>query len=190
MTTMYLRCFISDLFVHGIGGGTYDELTDDIMWHWLEIEPPAYLISSASLHLPFCSNSEINQIDPSASWPAIQRELQLMRSVPERFLDRSIDSQRSLLESHARQLANIPERGEKFKWHKKIAQVKQQMEAAIEPKRQAAHFKLEALQREIQQNKILKSREYSFVLFEETDVVGRLSKLAKAVFNQGTEAGK
>ena len=190
MTTMYLRCFIADLFVHGIGGGTYDELTDDIMRHWLGIEPPAYLTSSASLHLPFCFNSEIKQIDPSASWPAIQRELQLMRSVPERFLDPSIDSQRSLLESHSRQLANIPERGEKFTWHKKIAHVKQQMEAAIEPKRQAAHFKLEALQREIQQQRSLKSREYSFVLFEETDVVGRLSKLAKAVFNQGTESGK
>ena len=190
MTTMYLRCFIADLFVHGIGGGTYDELTDDIMRHWLGIEPPAYLTSSASLHLPFCSNREIKQIDPFASWPAIQRELQLMRSVPERFLDRSIDSQRSLFELHSRQIANIPERGEKLKWHKQIAQVKLQMEAAIEPKKQAAHFKLEAMQREIQQSKILKSREYSFVLFEEQDVIGRLSKLATAAFNQGTEAGK
>jgi len=190
MTTMYLRCFIADLFVHGIGGGTYDELTDDIMRHWLGIEPPAYLTSSASLHLPFCSNSEIEQINTFAIWPVIQRELQLMRSVPERFLDRSIDSQRWLLESHSRQLANIPQRGKKFKWHREIAKVKQQMEAAIEPKKQEARSKLEILHREIQQNKILKSREYSFVLFEEQDVVGRLSKLANAAFNQGTEAGK
>ena len=183
MTTMYLRCFIADLFVHGIGGGTYDELTDDIMRHWLGIEPPAYLTSSASLQLPFCSNSEIKQIDPLANWPAIQRELQLMRSVPERFLDRSIDSQRLLFESHSRQIANIPDRGEKHKWHDEIVQVKQRIEAAIEPKKQAAHLKLEAMQREIMQNKILRSREYSFVLFEEQDVVDRLSKLATAAFS-------
>ena len=190
MTTMYLRCFIADLFVHGIGGGTYDELTDDIIRHWLGMDPPAYLTSSASLHLPFETSSEVKQIDPSTSWHVIQRELHLMRSVPERFLDRSIDAQRALFESHLLHIANIPERGKKFSWHKEIAQIKLKIEAAIEPKRQAACSKLDAILREMQRSKILKSREYSFVLFEEQDVVVRLKKLAKAALRQGTEAGK
>jgi hypothetical protein len=113
-----------------------------------------------------------------------------MRSVPERFLDRSDASQRALFESHAHQLASIPERGNKRNWHRETTRIKLQMEAAIAPLRQAAYSKLEALQRENQQNKILKSREYSFVLFEEQDVVSRLTKLAKAAFSHETEAGK
>ncbi len=190
MTTMYLRCFVADLFVHGIGGGTYDELTDDIVRDWLGMDPPTYLTSSASLHLPLRANAGIEQINPSASDQSIQRELQLMRSVPERFLDTSIDSQRALFDLHARHITDIPQRGRKRKWHHEIALIKQQITAAIEPKKQAAYARREIMQHDIQQNKVLKFREYSFVLFEEQDVVGRLSKLAKAAFSQGTEAGK
>lgn len=190
MTTMYLRCFVADLFVHGIGGGNYDELTDDIVRHWLGMNPPAYLTSTASLHLPFPFDRDVAQINPSASGHSIQRELQLMRSVPERFLDTSIDSQRALLELHSRHICNIPQRGHKRKWHHEIASIKRQITTAIEPKKKAAYARLAIIHHEMQQNKVRKSREYSFVLFEEQDVVGRLSKLARAAFSLGTEAGK
>ena len=190
MTTMYLRCFVADLFVHGIGGGNYDELTDDIVRDWLGMDPPTYLTSTASLHMPFPLDGKIAKINPSASGHSIQRELQLMRSVPERFLDTSIDSQRALFDLHARHVADIPQRGHKLKWHQKIALIKQQITAAIEPKKQAALARREMMQYDIQQSKVLKFREYSFVLFEAQDVVGRLSKLAKAAFSQGSEAGK
>lgn len=188
MTTMYLRCFVADLFVHGIGGGTYDELTDDILSQWLGVARPAYLISSASLFLPFLSHREIEQNDPTNDWALIQRELHLMRSVPERFLDRNNESQRALSESHAHQLASIPKRGNKFQWHKQTAKIKHQIEIAIEPKKKLLLAKLESTQRTIQQSKILNAREYSFVLFKEQDVVGRLAKLARAACNQPSDA--
>ena len=190
MTTLFLRCFVADLFVHGIGGGTYDELTDDIMNHWLDIVPPTFLTSSASLQLPFSAHSEIKTIDPSSSGQAIERELQLMRSVPERFLDHAIESERVLFERHATKIANIPMRGSKRQWHLETAQLKQRIEAAIEPKKRVTLAKQESFQSTSQQNKILKSREYSFVLFEEQDAVGRLSKMARAAMNPGIEAGK
>ena len=78
----------------------------------------------------------------------------------------------------------------KRQWHQATAQLKHQIETVIEPTKQAAIAKLEAFQRTSQQNKILKSREYSFVLFEEQDVVERLSKLAKAALNPGSDPGK
>jgi len=190
MTTLYLRCFVADLFVHGIGGGTYDELTDDIMRDWIGLEPPVYMTSSASLHLPFFSDDDLHQLDPALSLSIVQRELQLVRSVPERFLEPSNEYHRKLMESHARQIAVIPERGNKLKWHRETASNKQLIEASIEPRKQTALAKLAAIERAVQQNKIRKSREYSFVLFEESDVVRRLSRLAKAAFSYDAEAGK
>jgi len=190
MTTLYLRCFIGDLFVHGIGGGLYDELTDDIMSHWLNLEPPTYLISSASLHLPFRFNSDFESISPLETGATIQRQLHLMRSVPERFLDKSIQAERDLHDAHQRLLANIPERGHKRDWHVEIAKCKKKVEMVIEPQKRVALAKLESIQRSMHQNKIQKSREYSFVLFEEKDVVGRLAKLAAATFSQNMESGK
>jgi hypothetical protein len=51
--TLFARLFLTDLFIHGIGGGKYDELTDQIMRRFYGIEPPHYLVLSATLLLPF-----------------------------------------------------------------------------------------------------------------------------------------
>jgi hypothetical protein len=41
LTTMYLRLMVSDLFIHGIGGGKYDQLTDGIVREFFGISPSA-----------------------------------------------------------------------------------------------------------------------------------------------------
>src|SRR5262249_12323336 len=51
-TTMFIRLFVADLFIHGIGGAKYDEVTDDIIRRYFGIEPPEYLVISGTLHLP------------------------------------------------------------------------------------------------------------------------------------------
>ncbi len=51
-TTMFLRLFVADVFLHGIGGGIYDALTDDIIRRFFGVFPPDYLIVSATLNLP------------------------------------------------------------------------------------------------------------------------------------------
>jgi len=50
--TLYARLFLSDLFIHGIGGGKYDELTDDLIRRFYECEPPEFLVLSATRLLP------------------------------------------------------------------------------------------------------------------------------------------
>ena len=50
--TLYARLFLSDLFIHGIGGGKYDELTDELIRRFYGCEPPEFLILSATRLLP------------------------------------------------------------------------------------------------------------------------------------------
>src|SRR5439155_11533539 len=50
--TLFARLFLVDLFIHGIGGGRYDELTDEIARRFYDHEPPRYLVLSATLLLP------------------------------------------------------------------------------------------------------------------------------------------
>ena len=52
MTTMYARLVLCDLFLHGIGGAKYDELTDAIIRRSMGIEPPSYLTATATIQLP------------------------------------------------------------------------------------------------------------------------------------------
>src|SRR5262249_12888486 len=51
-TTLYARLFLADLFMHGIGGGKYDELTAELIRRFHGCEPPAFVVLSATLWLP------------------------------------------------------------------------------------------------------------------------------------------
>lgn len=52
MLTLFVRVFGCDLFIHGLGGAAYDQMTDELIRGWLGVEPPAYACATATLRLP------------------------------------------------------------------------------------------------------------------------------------------
>lgn len=50
--TMYARLLACDLFIHGVGGAKYDQITDDIIRRFFGVRPPSYACVSATLRLP------------------------------------------------------------------------------------------------------------------------------------------
>jgi hypothetical protein len=52
MTTLFARLCLGDGFIHGIGGGKYDEVTDAIIERWLGLRPPRFFVLTATLRLP------------------------------------------------------------------------------------------------------------------------------------------
>lgn len=50
--TLFLRTFCCDLFIHGVGGGRYDRVTDGVMRRHFGIEPPAFAVASMTMYLP------------------------------------------------------------------------------------------------------------------------------------------
>ena len=51
-TTLFARLFLADVFIHGIGGGIYDELTDRLIERFFLIPAPGFVVLSATLLLP------------------------------------------------------------------------------------------------------------------------------------------
>lgn len=79
--TMFSRLFCSDLFIHGIGGAKYDQICDDCIKSFFQVEPPAYACVSATLRLdlPRFEASVIDLI-------RCRRDLRDKRFNPQRFL--------------------------------------------------------------------------------------------------------
>jgi hypothetical protein len=50
--TCVLRLLVSDQFVHGIGGGQYDQVLDFLIVRHLGIEPPRFSVTTATLFFP------------------------------------------------------------------------------------------------------------------------------------------
>lgn len=49
--TLFSRVCLGSIFVHGIGGAKYDELTDALMQRWLGLMPPQIIVATATWRL-------------------------------------------------------------------------------------------------------------------------------------------
>jgi len=79
--TMFARLFTCDLFIHGIGGAKYDQITDDIIRTFFGIEPPVYACISATLMLPL-RRYDIGTTELSN----LRRKARDLRYNPQRYL--------------------------------------------------------------------------------------------------------
>ena len=52
LLTLFVRLFCCDLFIHGVGGGRYDSVTDGVCRRYFGIEPPAFVVASITMYLP------------------------------------------------------------------------------------------------------------------------------------------
>jgi hypothetical protein len=105
-TTLFLRMFVTDLFIHGIGGAKYDEVTDRIIRAFYRVEPPAYAAVSATLMLPWPFDRARR-----ADVATLNRRLRDIRYNPQYFLSEAaggagevhdlIDEKHSLVDSAA-----------------------------------------------------------------------------------------
>jgi hypothetical protein len=50
--TMFFRLLLADQFVHGIGGGRYDQVTDKLIERHFGIEAPRFSVTTATLYFP------------------------------------------------------------------------------------------------------------------------------------------
>jgi hypothetical protein len=50
--TLFTRIVLADVFIHGIGGGKYDELTDSIAVAFFGAAPPPYVVLTGTRRLP------------------------------------------------------------------------------------------------------------------------------------------
>jgi hypothetical protein len=186
VTTLWARMVLGDLFIHGIGGGNYDLVTDRIMERFFHRTPPGFMILSATLHLPIASdraNYVRNMTTTSVGMaPAeiivnpktIERQLRELTYHPERFLDgafgqsRDMPSEVQKLVNSKRQWIATPQTIENAKARcRAIRDVNESMQPWLEKSRRQLLGSREKSARQEQAERILSWREYGFCLYPE-----------------------
>ena len=158
VTTMYARMVLSDLFLHGIGGGKYDQLGDLIVQRFFDIEPPSLMVVSATVMLP--------DVDPPNDHRvrAIQGRMRDVLFHGESF-DGAVALPRELLQRKRQLLSAIPKRGNKKEWHQAIDQVNRQMADHLREEHVGLARQLRDAQESLRQQQLLASREHPFCAF-------------------------
>jgi hypothetical protein len=159
--TLFARLCLGDLFVHGIGGGKYDEVTDAIIRDYFGVEPPAYQVLSATLHLPLPHFPAT-----AADVHRLQRKRRDLDWQPERFIDprEATDLKRRKAELSA----SVPTgRAERRTWFRELQQVTQEMRPFVEHRARDVDRELERVTAEVAANAVLRRRDFAWVLYPE-----------------------
>jgi len=162
LTTMYARLVLSDLFLHGIGGGKYDQLGDLIIRDFFGIEPPAFMVISATTRLPGIAGKTVEALNSQAA--ALKREIRDCEYQGERFVDQVTLSPLDV--QHKRQLlAEIPPAGQRWSWQREIEAVNRRLADQLAEYRTELTRRLAKVQQDQKAQTILAGREHPFCLF-------------------------
>jgi hypothetical protein len=163
ITTLYARLFLGHLFIHGIGGGKYDELTDELMQRFYQCEPPEYIVLSATRWLPLPRPAATE-----GDCRRLSRELRDVHYNPQRHLEETEASEhlaelaRRKQEWIARQPATRPERRERFRMLRALTD---ELRSPLRPREEQLRQQLSLCQRQLRANAVLQRRDYAFCLF-------------------------
>ena len=93
MTTAYLRLFVADWFIHGIGGAKYDEITDSIIADFWNILAPQFQVATGTLWMPMDGRPS----KPIKSSAQLKQQLRYAKENPEILLPETNDKMVSVL---------------------------------------------------------------------------------------------
>jgi len=183
LTTMFLRLCLADWFIHGIGGGKYDQLNDRIIAAFFNMQPPKFSVISGTAFLPISTESislhNTNLNDTLARLHQTKQLPQRIRYRPEDYLTQRTVSAEQLISEKEELLREIPPKGQKKAWHQQLATIRAELFSLTRFSDDDHRTRISELQSQVQQLKLIRSREYSFCLFPEEQLIGQLQTMSQ-----------
>jgi len=187
-TTLFARLCLADLFVHGIGGAKYDEMTDCIMMRFFGIEAPEFQAVSTTLHLPLAEPYDVARAD-------VVRLRSLLRDLEynsDRHLSPDqaaavgglIDEKRRLIAEQTNAAQSGRSRRERRRQsrlnrerYRRFRDINRRLSELTIGQRQQIEAELAGLRAQLDANAVLTDREYAFCLFPAEKLRGFMQTL-------------
>ena len=174
--TLFVRAFVCDLFIHGVGGGGYDHVTDGVLRGYYGVEPPAFVVASMTMYLPLGAHV-VTDDEVSAALAKLNR----LQHNPDAMLsDVEFDS----ADEEARAMALAAEKStlvaaiaepdaNKKEIGTKIREVNAALSELLEPLKDALSAEMENLQSQRAASEILTDRTYPFCFWSAQEVADK-----------------
>jgi hypothetical protein len=175
--TMFTRLCLGDLFIHGVGGGRYDRVTDPLALRLFGVRLAPYAVATATLHLPLGGGR-----DPERERHALERRLMDLRHNPDRHLAAAGEAERRLIDEKWRLIREVeamrPGR-ERREATRRIRETNGQLAATLAPEIARVEAQLDALRAQPPAEDALEFRGYPYFLFDPRDVAALVPDLAR-----------
>ncbi|MGR3178434.1 MAG: hypothetical protein ACUZ8E_10300 [Candidatus Anammoxibacter sp.] len=165
--TLFSRLFLSDVFIHGVGGAKYDTITDGIIEDFFGVTPPDYIAISATLFPPF-SKCDVDNKDLLP----LENELKQMRHNPDKYIPAELLDNKEIrgLISEKQGLIKREEKRNKIDAKKVFLRIKDinvllnnRIGLIVNQK----EVEIESLKNKLQYNSIVNNRNYPFFIYPE-----------------------
>ena len=168
-TTLFARLILADLFIHGIGGGKYDELTDEIVRCHFRLPPPAFLVLTGTLRLPLprfpATPDDLRRAERSVRDVYWNPQRHLPAGSTANAAVRSIVEERRGWESSA--AVAHPERRDRYT---RLREYARQLRPFVADDLRESLRHRDRVAREVAANAVLARRDFAFCLFPEATI--------------------
>jgi hypothetical protein len=164
LTTLWARLALGDLFVHGIGGAKYDQVTDELIRRFFHREPPDIMVLSATLLLPI-TRPAVDRDRPKT----LRRQLRELTFHPEKFLESS-PAARPLIAEKWRwiETPQTPENAY-LRWSS-LRRINESLQPLVAERRQAVLDLQSQTAQRMRKEKVLGRRDYAFCFYPEKNL--------------------
>jgi hypothetical protein len=165
ITTLWSRLVLSDLFLHGIGGGKYDQVTDALIAEFFDLEPLRFMVLSATLHLPIAHRT--TTIDDLR---AVQQRLRELTWHPELYVEESggsLPDPAELIAAKRTWIHTESTPHNAWRRFREIRRLNDLLQPYVEADRRRLQAERERTAQALRDEAVLSWREYAFCLFPE-----------------------
>lgn len=178
MTTLFLRVCLADLFIHGIGGAKYDEVTDWIIRQFIGLEAPQFLTVSGTARLPI----EHNAVTPS-DVTLFRRKIRDIQFNPDRHgaTGPLVDEKETLIAEQRDAANGHGESRQNYRRFLRLREINQLLAEQIRDDVAATQAELANCESHVKASKVLGGREFSWTLFERESLFAWLEKSSQQI---------
>ncbi|MBI3583529.1 MAG: hypothetical protein HY096_06205 [Nitrospinae bacterium] len=192
--TLFNRMFVSDAFIHGVGGAKYDRITDNIIRDFYNIEPPQFITASLTLYPDIIKGqdkqppqSPLTKGELQENIKKLEKKLRDMKYNPERY-EATLKGSPAKDEGQGGSLAEEKEYlisllknnlANKSEISRKIKEINEKIYQKIKPLTKDIEDELNILKRQHEQLEIIQRRDYPYFLFSPCDIMKIISSMSQ-----------
>jgi hypothetical protein len=173
---MFVRLFACDLFIHGVGGGRYDRVTDGVCRRYFGVEPPAFVVASITMYLPLGAHivTEDEVSDARARLNRLEHNPDaLLGEVDFDTAEERVAAVALAAEKNELVLAIAVPDADKKTIGMRIREVNAQLAALLAPLRAGMEAEVASLEEQLSASEILTDRTYPFCFWSPLEVADK-----------------
>jgi hypothetical protein len=178
--TLFVRLFLADWFVHGVGGTSYEPITDYIIENYYRIKPLKYGVATCTMMLPLLNHLTPDKDDLSQ----LKHNLHDIKHNPEKYINKAMLERKpvaSLIKTKKERITRAKDHSlsgslRKSAWNS-LSKINEKLFEYAKDTAEALEKEIAEFEKNIVSQDVCNCREYFFGLFPEKE----LQKLVKSI---------